>query len=488
MSHKRFIPIYVLAVAFLILNFLPATKDMGRALATGIMIIAMSSLVFLGDQHAPKNHSIDDIRKRFRRVTADDYFCIAVEYRNYGKYASVLDLNLSTDYQEKFIEQLRTVYGRQQVIAIEHHKVIVIVKFSHTEKHQDERHQRMVAVTNDIARRFSSLLETIPVEDRHFIKMSIGAANQGVKREYQNVYDLIRLAQFTNLIAHEQNRPYIIADEPIRSLKMDIDDFTCSIEESFRLDEFNPFFQPIIDLQEGRIIGCESFVRWQKNSYRVIEAHKFTEIAHAKNLLKDIDIRVIHKTFHVIWELRSKEGLIADDFIIMININATTLDHVSGSEIRELAHRYGLQPSQIEFDIKDGRLTDRALIESISELQVYGFRVAIDIFDSESFALNALLYNSFDTVKIHKSVLSHHDERSGVGPFTEREYQFYQSIVNVAKTMRLKKMLKGVEHRDHLDLARKLQVDFVQGYYFTPPLEQFKFTEYLHKYQEGVEV
>ena len=495
MQYRKLLPVYLLGATLIILTTLsrmdnPALRSIQFGAAALLPVIAVLSVLRRDERPHPEKVSVL-IRKRYRRVPAEECFCIALEYRNTGKYHTMVDEHFDWSYHDEFLLRLVKLFGRQHVYTPERNQAVIVTRFRSPDAAFEERQREMLDVTREICSRFNFLLESVPVDSRHFIRLAVGTASQGIRREFDTVLDLVNLARFTRIAAWERREPYLIADDSLRSLKCDIDDFTHSMVESFRLDEFNPFFQPVVDLRTGTIAGCESFVRWQKNSYRVIEARKFTEIANEKNLLKDIDFRVINKTFHAIWELKQQQ-LITDEFIVMINISANTLRELRIEDIRELAHRYGLQPERIEFDIKDQPLTDGFMVESISRLRGAGFRVAIDIFTSDAFALRSFLFNAFDTVKIDKSVLSAACSRADEDQtdiFREiggaQEFRFYRTIVRAARSMQLKNMLKGVEHRSHLDFARSLKVDYVQGYYFTPPLEQHKFTEYMRKYRDG---
>ncbi|MCF7940037.1 MAG: EAL domain-containing protein [Spirochaetia bacterium] len=505
-THRTLLPAYLLTATLFILaaaTRTPLFARPGLQLSLAVLLLLIISLLIWtrGDQQRPHPEKVyQSIRERYRHEKAGRYYCIAFEYHNSGKYHSMIDLNFNRSYQEEFFTRLCTLFGSRHVFALERDQTIIVTRFTDPEAVPEVLLQEMEETTRSICTRFHDLLKMIPIENRHYIKISVGTASQGIRREFTTVYDLVQLAQFTKLAAKERKVPYLIADEPLRALKRDIDDFTRSMDERFKLDEFNPFFQPVIDLRTNRIIGCESFVRWQKDTYRIIEAKKFTEIANEKNTLKDIDVHVINKTFHFIWDLH-RQQLIADDFIMMVNISANTLKELDVAELRSLADRYELDPGLIEFDIKDEPLSDPFMISCVRQLRRAGFKVAVDIFTSDTFALRSFLYNSFDTIKIDKSILTGTD-RLPDGPACkqvhsavehaektireEREFTFYKTIVQASRSMQIKRMLKGVEHRHHLDFARRLKIDYVQGYYFTPPLEQHAFVEYMLKYREGI--
>ena len=417
------------------------------------------------------------INSHYRDKQATDYFCLALEYRNSGKYLNIFDNNFDINFHYEFFSKLKKRFGRNHVYKWDRNQIIICTIFSDPNMGLKEKQDEQLVVTREVSSYFRNLLKTMPVDNKHYIKLTIGTASQGANREITHILDLIELAQYTKIMAYEENVQWKIANETIRAMKSDTDDFVTTMEESFILDEFNPFFQPVVNLESNQIVGCESFVRWQKNSYRVIEARKFKDIANEKNLIKNIDLRVLNKTLRFIWKLGS-EFLIPDNFLVYINFSAHTLKEIEISQLTDLVKMYGLAPELIEFDIKDISLTDPSVITYITDLRKAGFKVAIDAFNTDTFALKAFLHNDFDSIKIDKSILD--KEKTD-----NRQFLFYKSIVRIAHAMKLKKILKGVENKTHLDFARKLKVDYVQGYYFTPPLDEQQFTEYLLKYKDG---
>ena len=65
-------------------------------------------------------------------------------------------------------------------------------------------------------------------------------------------------------------------------------------------------------------------------------------------------------------------------------------------------------------------------------------------------------------------------------------YQFYRMIVKFSKILGYQVMAKGVENKEQLTLAKNLQVDFIQGYYITPPLNDMKVRGFLNKYHRSI--
>jgi len=459
---------------------LPDLNQFAKLISAAAILIIQTLLIAKYNRRDARTTLKKRITGHYRDKQVADYFCMALEYQNSGKYQNVFDNNFDVNFHYEFFTKLKKRFGRNYVHKWDRNQIIICTGFSDLNMGLEEKQDEQLAVTREVSKYFKDLLKTMPIDNKHYIKLTIGTASQGVKQAINHMLELIELAQYTKLMAYEENIGCKIADETIRAMKSDVDEFVTTMEESFILDEFNPFFQPVINLNSNQIVGCESFVRWQKNSYRIIEARKFKDVANEKNLIKNIDLRVINKTFRFIWKLRS-ESLITDKFMVYINLSAHTLKEIHISQLTELATMYGLVPELIEFDIKDVSLTEPSVIKYVSELKKAGFKVAIDAFNTDTFALKSFLHNDFDSIKIDKSVLGKEKNDS-------RQFLLYKSIVRIAHAMKLKKILKGVENKTHLDFARKLKVDYVQGYYFTPPLDEQKFTEYILKYKDGIYV
>ncbi len=84
-----------------------------------------------------------------------------------------------------------------------------------------------------------------------------------------------------------------------------------------------------------------------------------------------------------------------------------------------------------------------------------------------------------NTIKIDKSKMP-------INVDSNREYLLYNTITKFSKVMNLKVMSKGIENNEQFKLAKKLNVDLVQGYYFTPPLDEINIQVFLKKYKDGI--
>ena len=312
------------------------------------------------------------------------------------------------------------------------------------------------------------------------IALSIGVSAFGMYCEDRNINSLVKLAHFTMLKGKDLNQSLLVTNDEIRLIKQDLDSFNQEIESGFKLDEFSPYFLPIIDTTTLRIIGCESLVRWRKNKYRIIEASKFKDIAIEKNLFQKIDKRVIEKTFSA-YKNWLANGLIDKNFTITINLSLQSLLDLDIQEVVGLAHQNNVLIGNVEFDISDEIQLTAETEEAIIKLTKYGFMVSIDAFGQKSFIVQSYSKLPITTLKL---------DRVNLPPSkpTDSEYKIYETLVNLTRIMNYKVLTKGIENKFQLNLAKQLNVDYVQGYYFTPPLDESRIEIFLSKYRNGIPV
>ena len=280
------------------------------------------------------------------------------------------------------------------------------------------------------------------------------------------------------LKAKDMKVEIVVADDETHIIKQDLDSFNKEIEDGFEFDEFSPFFLPIIELSTNKIVGCESLVRWQKNKYRIIEASKFKDIADEKNLFEKIDRRVIEKTL-INYSKWLEAGVIDDDFNITINLSLKSLLLFKTYEIINLVKSHNVKPENVEFDISENDISTPNALQAILNLKKANFKVSLDAFGSKTFSLSSIMEIDLDTIKIDKSKMP-------TNIIGDREFQFYKTITKFSKLINLKVMSKGIENLNQFKLAKQLNVDYVQGYYFTPPLDEINILVFLKKYKDGI--
>ena len=395
-------------------------------------------------------------------------------------YSQFYDINLSDQIVKQVYNQLAKKIGRNHVFLYSTNQIVIIMEFKNTVViNQLLRHEEQYRNVKQIFNFTSRIKFKINKKEEDYdISLVAGTAAIGIRNDITNINELIKLAHFSMLKAKKMETEILVATDEIHTIKQDLDSFNHEIVSGLQLDEFSPFFLPIIEVKTGRIVGCESLVRWQKNKYRIIETSKFKEIALEKNLFEKIDKRVIEKTFlaYAKWQ---KNGIIQKDFNITINLSLKSLLSFKPYELVHLAEDYNILPENIEFDISENDTSSDVAIHAIKNLKIANFKVSMDAFNANSFSPKSFTKIDFDVIKIDKSNLPN-------GDLSARERNFYKTLVNFANMMNIQVLSKGIENKNHLKFAKEFNVDYVQGYYFTPPLDEINILVFLEKYKDGI--
>jgi len=374
---------------------------------------------------------------------------------------------------------LQQLFDKNRVFLHSSNQIAVICSFENSDvKEEKLRYEEQLRQVEDIIDYIAGKKYTLNDNMQYYsASLTIGTGSVGTIFKEKDLKDLIKLAQFSMLKAKEHGVNVLIANEQLRIIKRDLDDFNKEIEQGFELDEFTPFFLPIVNTKSMSIIGCESLVRWNKDKYRIIEASKFVEIAEEKNLIEKIDKRVIEKTFQSFSDW-ANSNLVKDEFYIVINLSRKTLLNIKPKEIVESLESFNLKPKNVEFDISLENVVSHKEICAIKSLKECGFKVAYDV-GFHRMSLQYLADIDFDTLKLNRFGLI--DEQT-----ENRQYLLYRTLIKISKIMNYNIMAKGIENKRELDICKNFNVDYVEGYYFTKPLDGDGFKLYLNKYKNGI--
>ena len=419
------------------------------------------------------------INRKYKNKDINNYFVVFLQITNLSTYSQFYDINLS-DYIMEKTYKLLTKKLHKNVFLYSADQIVIINEFDNkTVINQLLRTNEQIEKTKKILN-YIKRLRFSPNDNLEYYQAKViaGTGSNGMRNELTTIESLIKLAHFSMLKAKKENKDLLVATEETRIIKEDIDSFNQEIEHGIELDEFNPHFLPIFDTDKMKIVGCESLLRWEKNEYRIIEAAKFKDIAHEKNLFETIDKIILEKSFknYQIW---MQKDLIDLDFTLTINLAQQRLESIQIHELIALSDKYKIKRKYIEFDISEQDMISDQTLVAIAKLKSAGYKVSIDAFYTSSSNLKTLINLGFDTLKLSRASLPNNDSNSN-------EYHLYESLITFARLMGYKVMSKGIENKSQLELAKKLKPDFIQGYYFTPPLNDMRIQGFLNKYRSGI--
>jgi diguanylate cyclase (GGDEF)-like protein len=224
-------------------------------------------------------------------------------------------------------------------------------------------------------------------------------------------------------------------------------------------------YQPIVSLQDGRITGLETFLRWRHPEHGLVPPDQFIPVAAESDLIHDLGFWVLEQACDQINRWR---GHLSRVELPPMGVN------VSGRQIfyngflgrvREIMERHGIQGRQLRFDIGEAELmhdADKAAVV-LDRLQGMGIDVAIDDFGTGYSSLSLLHDLSVRALKIDRSFISHRREKL-------RKWGVARTIVELAKILEVEVIAEGIETREQFLALRKAGCTQAQGYYFSGPV------------------
>lgn len=237
-----------------------------------------------------------------------------------------------------------------------------------------------------------------------------------------------------------------------------------SLHDALKNNEFLLYFQPKLDLQTGKVTGCEALIRWQKDG-RLISPISFIPVAEETGIIIPIGRWVIEQSCKTLREWQKKFH-----FAIPIAINVASQQFADASlvsDIKQMALRYQIQPELLEIEITETSLMNdiELAINKLEQLKSAGFGIAVDDFGTGYSSLSYLRHLPITTMKIDRCFVSDLPEDSAIA----------STILMLGKQLNLTIVAEGIENELQLDWLKENQCQIGQGFYFSQPLPQAEF-------------
>lgn len=232
------------------------------------------------------------------------------------------------------------------------------------------------------------------------------------------------------------------------------------IEDGFR--GFEVFYQPLVDRQ-GSILGAEALVRWMLDGRRLSPV-EFIPLAEYLGLIVPLGDYVMARAAECCREINRRHP----DFFISINASVRQFRHAGFYE-RAMATlaASGVDIRNVVLEITEGMaMHDLESMKMIAgEFRRSGLRISMDDFGTGYSSLGNMRDLPIDVVKI---------DRAFIRDVTTDAYSesFIRLITDLVHSMRRRVVVEGVETREQLAFCDECGVDYVQGYYFWPPMPE----------------
>ncbi|HEY9051369.1 MAG TPA: EAL domain-containing protein [Gammaproteobacteria bacterium] len=234
------------------------------------------------------------------------------------------------------------------------------------------------------------------------------------------------------------------------------------IHKGLENNEFLVYYQPKINLNNGKVIGLEALVRWMHPEQGMIMPGEFIHVAEETGQIADIGNFVFNQVIHDL------KILVPDGVAVPVAINMSARQFSSNvycDHWFEILRQYECDNAMIELEVTEQVFLgdiDHAS-KRLQEFREIGLTIALDDFGTGYSSLNYLKHLPIDTLKIDMSFIR--DLKRG-----NRAHSILKSIIQMAHDLGLKTVAEGVELEEQEILLRSMNCDYAQGYLFYRPM------------------
>ncbi|MNU72038.1 Phytochrome-like protein cph2 [compost metagenome] len=235
-------------------------------------------------------------------------------------------------------------------------------------------------------------------------------------------------------------------------------------------DAIDVHFQPIVRLEEAKVIGFEALARWNDPDLGFVSPAVFVPLAEERGFIDALSEALLRKAAEaaLFWPR---------ELFLSFNLSSAQLmDPSTADNILSILSRVGLDPHRLELEITETAVMTSADTAQriISELQSAGVRISLDDFGTGQSSLGRLRDFTFDKVKIDRAFVSR------ISSDRPSEH-IIKAIVAMCEGLDLEVVAEGIEERAEEEKLRALGCAMGQGYFYGRPADAAATQRYLHE-------
>lgn len=246
-----------------------------------------------------------------------------------------------------------------------------------------------------------------------------------------------------------------------------------NLRRALERNELLLHYQPQLNLETGKVIGAEVLLRWNHPGTGMISPATFIPLAEETGLIVPIGQWILETVC-----ARNKEWQLAGMPIVKLAVNISakqfrpTLPHL----VKEILARHDLDARFLELEITESMIMQNVegVIAMLSDFQQLGVGLSLDDFGTGYSSLSYLKRFPIDKLKIDQSFVRGVTQDADDASIT-------CAIISLSKALGLRVIAEGVETEQQLAFLRSSGCEEIQGYYFSRPLPEADFVQFMQR-------
>ncbi len=252
-------------------------------------------------------------------------------------------------------------------------------------------------------------------------------------------------------------------DEEISTSAQEHVELATDLRHALVQNQFELEYQPIADVEAGRIVGVEALVRWRHPRYGLLRPDRFIPLAEQTGLITALGEWVLRNACAATkrWHLAGHR-----DLRVAVNLSARQLEQPTfARDVQRVLAETGLEAEHLAFELTETILLHESdpVHETMKELRLIGIELSLDDFGTGYSSLNYLKRFPISTVKIDRAFVS------GVTRHVD-DAAIVKAIIAMANSLGMRTIAEGVETEGQLGFLRMNGCALVQGYLVSPPV------------------
>ncbi len=245
-------------------------------------------------------------------------------------------------------------------------------------------------------------------------------------------------------------------------------------KEALKNKQIELYYQPIIKMDDGKVMGFEALMRWQHPEKGFISPGIFIPIIEQSGLIVEASRWALRESCKALKRIESLTGYENDLFM---SVNFSSTDFASEDFVESVYNT--ISESDVDPKMVHLEITERLLMrqpenarDTLLMCRKAGMGISIDDFGTGYSSLSYLHYFPIDTLKIDRSFVSDMHKDDGA-------MELIKSIITLGKNMKMKIIAEGVENKEEAEKLTELGCDQAQGFYFAKPMPEREIIDYI---------
>jgi len=293
-------------------------------------------------------------------------------------------------------------------------------------------------------------------------------------------YDIKLLGALEKPISPEKLAPLISLHKPSQSepVRPRAAGPTFTLEEiaaALKNNEFEPFYQPKVDLATGQVKGAEALARWRHPQHGFVAPHAFIKPLEDNGLIDPLTWTMLRKSaaFCKMWRATGA------DVTVSVNLSLNSLgDPQLADRVTALVHDQQIEPRHMVLELTESSATTEIgiALENLARLRMKGFGLSIDDYGTGYSSIQQLSRIAFTELKIDRYFVAN-------AATNEAAMVILESSVDMARKLKITAVAEGAETQEEWRLLRDLGCDLVQGYLIARPMEGVGYLDWVQNWK-----